>query len=74
MKTSNPLWKEHLGERIPEALAREIDIFETELELRKQGKLDERLFAETRLRRSATTTASGSTVRRCSDSPTLPAN
>jgi len=53
MKTSNPLWKEHLGEKIPAALAREIDIFETELELRKQGKLDERLFAETRLRRGA---------------------
>ena len=36
---------------MPEALAREIDIFETEIALRKQGKLDERLFAETRLRR-----------------------
>jgi sulfite reductase (ferredoxin) len=53
MKTSNALWKDHLGERIPEVLGREIDIFETQLELRKQGKLDERLFAETRLRRGA---------------------
>lgn len=51
MKTSNLLWKEQLAEKMPEALAREVDIFETELELRRQGKLDERLFAETRLRR-----------------------
>ena len=28
-----------------------LDIFETEIALRKQGKIDERLFAETRLRR-----------------------
>jgi sulfite reductase beta subunit-like hemoprotein len=51
MKASNPLWKEHLSGKIPEILAREIDVFETEIALRKQGKLDERLFAETRLRR-----------------------
>src|ERR1700694_252766 len=51
MKVSNPLWAERLGGEIPESLAREIDIFETEIALRKQGKLDERLFAETRLRR-----------------------
>lgn len=38
---------------MPEALAREIDVFETEITLRKQGKLEERLFAETRLRRGA---------------------
>lgn len=38
---------------MPEPLAREIDIFETEITLRKQGKLEERLFAETRLRRGA---------------------
>ena len=36
---------------LPEDLAREVDIFETEIALRKQGKIDERLFAETRLRR-----------------------
>lgn len=51
MKASNPLWKEQLAAKMPESLAREVDIFETELELRKQGKLDERLFAETRLRK-----------------------
>ena len=51
MKASNALWQKQLAGKIPEALAREIDIFGTEIELRKQGKLDERLFAETRLRR-----------------------
>jgi len=51
MKVSNSLWAEKLRGKLPEHLAREIDIFETETTLRKQGKLDERLFAETRLRR-----------------------
>jgi len=51
MKVSNSLWAERLAGKIPEHLAREIDIFETEIALRKQGKIDERLFAETRLRR-----------------------
>ena len=53
MKVSNPQWNERLAGAMPEHLAREIDIFETEITLRKQGKLDERLFAETRLRRGA---------------------
>jgi sulfite reductase (ferredoxin) len=53
MKSSNSLWKEKLEGKMPEDLAREIDIFETEIVLRKQGKLEERLFAETRLRRGA---------------------
>src|SRR5437016_9783409 len=51
MKVSNSLWAEKLSGKLPEHLAREIDIFETEASLRKRGKLDERLFAETRLRR-----------------------
>jgi sulfite reductase beta subunit-like hemoprotein len=51
MKVSNSLWQKELDGKMPEALAREIDIFETEIALRKQGKLEERLFAETRLRR-----------------------
>ncbi len=42
--------KESLGD-IPQDLAREIDIFETQIELRKQGKIGEKVFAETRLRR-----------------------
>jgi sulfite reductase (ferredoxin) len=53
MKSSNSSWKEQLDGQMPEALAREIDNFETEIALRKQGKLDEKLFAETRLRRGA---------------------
>jgi len=44
-------WKANLGSRITPDLGREIDIFETQIELRKQGKIDERVFAETRLRR-----------------------
>src|ERR1700692_324030 len=51
MKASNSLWAERLSGKIPEGLAREIDNFETDIALRKQGKRDERLFAETRLRR-----------------------
>src|SRR5438045_8238659 len=53
MKVSNPYWKDRLAEQVPEHLAREIDIFETQIELRKQGRLEEKLFAETRLRRGA---------------------
>jgi sulfite reductase (ferredoxin) len=44
-------WKTVLADRMPENLAREIDIFETQIELRKKGKIEERMFAETRLRR-----------------------
>ncbi len=46
-------WKDVLGSRLPEAWGREIDIFETQIELRKKGKIEEKLFAETRLRRGA---------------------
>ncbi|MBL9025404.1 MAG: nitrite/sulfite reductase [Myxococcales bacterium] len=46
-------WKDVLAEAMPEALAREIDIFETQIHLRKEGKIEEKLFAETRLRRGA---------------------
>src|ERR1700722_17495392 len=53
MKVSNSSWAEKLAGKMPEALARELDIFENEIALRKQGKFDERLFAETRLRRGA---------------------
>ena len=53
MKASNSLWREPLLAETPPELIREIDIFEAEIELRKQGKLDEKLFAETRLRRGA---------------------
>jgi sulfite reductase (ferredoxin) len=46
-----PSWNQRLQGAMPEALAREIDIFETQIELRKKGKIEEKLFAETRLRR-----------------------
>ena len=38
---------------MPVDLAREIDVFEGQIELKKQGKIDDKLFAETRLRRGA---------------------
>jgi sulfite reductase (ferredoxin) len=44
-------WKEQLADRIPADLGREIDIFESQIELKRQGKVDDKLFAETRLRR-----------------------
>ena len=53
MKASNSLWREQPVESTFPDLLREIEIYETEIELRKQGKLDEKLFAETRLRRGA---------------------
>ncbi|HVU22883.1 MAG TPA: nitrite/sulfite reductase [Opitutus sp.] len=53
MKASHTLWKERLKGHVPEPLAAEIDQFETEIDLRKQSKLDEKVFAETRLRRGA---------------------
>jgi sulfite reductase (ferredoxin) len=51
MKASNQLWKERLSGKLPAEHGREIDIYDAEIALRKQGKLDEKLFAETRLRR-----------------------
>lgn len=46
-------WKDKLADRIPAELGREIEIFENEIALRKQGKIDEKVFAETRLRRGS---------------------
>lgn len=51
MKTSSELWKDNLAGKMPESMAEEIDAFELELELRRQGNIDEKVFAETRLRR-----------------------
>lgn len=51
MKASNPYWRERLLALMPPAWAQEIDDFEAEIARRKQGKGDERVFAETRLRR-----------------------
>lgn len=44
-------WKEQLAGKMPTALADEIDVFESQIQLKKQGKVDDKLFAETRLRR-----------------------
>src|SRR5690242_19951100 len=50
MEPDRITWKEKLGAKIPVDLGREIDIFEQQMQLRKQGKIDEKVFAETRLR------------------------
>ena len=42
-----------LIDQIAPGLATELDIFDNEVALRQQGKLDEKVFAETRLRRGA---------------------
>ena len=44
-------WKEKLTDQIDPEWAREIDIFELQLEQRRKDELDEKIFAETRLRR-----------------------
>ena len=51
MKASNGLWKERLGDRIPSELGAEIDVFENEIALKRQDRIEDRVFAETRLRR-----------------------
>jgi len=44
-------WKALLNDSTDPDLAREIDIYENQLTLRKQGKVEDSLFQETRLRR-----------------------
>ena len=44
-------WKEALQGHLSPELEEEINIYATQIELRRQGKIDERVFAETRLRR-----------------------
>jgi len=44
-------WKELLAPQTEASLSHEIDIFEGQIALMKQGKLDEKVFAETRLRK-----------------------
>src|SRR5215468_5140463 len=46
-----PTWKEKLAGRMDPQIAEEIDVFESQMALRRSGKLDEKVFAETRLRR-----------------------
>ena len=49
--TQGITWKSKLGDRIPNEMGHEIDVFEDQIQLRKQGKIEEKLFMETRLRR-----------------------
>jgi sulfite reductase (ferredoxin) len=46
-------WKEKLAEQIPPAWGQEIELFAAQIALRKAGKIDEKVFAETRLRRGS---------------------
>jgi sulfite reductase (ferredoxin) len=46
-----PTWKEKLAGRMDPQIAEEIDAFESQMALRRAGKMDEKVFAETRLRR-----------------------
>src|SRR5450755_5119832 len=50
---SKTTWKEKLQDRIPENLFKEIELFDAQMSLRKVGKVEEKLFAEQRLRRGA---------------------
>jgi sulfite reductase (ferredoxin) len=50
---SETTWKDVLHESIRPDWREEVDVFERQLELRKIGKIEEKLFAETRLRRGA---------------------
>src|SRR4051812_18312598 len=44
-------WKEKLADKMVPAIAAEVDAFEAQMHLRKAAKLEEKIFAETRLRR-----------------------
>src|SRR5436190_909134 len=46
-------WKEKLSGDMPPLWAEQIDEFEAQIRLRKAGKIDEKVFAETRLRRGS---------------------
>ena len=44
-------WKETLADVVPADLGAEIETYENQIALKKQGKLEDKVFAETRLRR-----------------------
>ena len=48
---SDQSWKDLLHDQMDPAWAREIDLFEGQVRLREQGKIEDKVFAETRLRR-----------------------
>ncbi len=49
--TQHLTWKERLADKIDPTLAREIEVYESQIALKRKGKLDDKVFAETRLRR-----------------------
>ena len=53
MTNDKKSWKSLLEDSIPADWAEEIDQFEAQITLNKQGKIEPRIFAETRLRRGA---------------------
>ena len=53
MANESRTWKDTLADRMDPTWAREIDVFEGQIELKKQGKVEDKVFAETRLRRGA---------------------
>ncbi len=46
-------WKEKLAGKVRADWDEEIDVFQTQIDLKKQGKIEDKIFAETRLRRGA---------------------
>jgi sulfite reductase (ferredoxin) len=52
-KTQTLTWREGLVDKIEPEWAAEIDEIDTQMALRRQGIVDEKVFAELRLRRGA---------------------
>src|SRR6476660_9579195 len=50
---NSPKWKDKLAGDMPPKWGEEIDEFEAQIRLHKAGRIDEKVFAETRLRRGA---------------------
>ena len=48
---SSSTWKQRLTGQIAPELEEEVDRFASQIQLRQQGRMDEKVFAETRLRR-----------------------
>ena len=42
MKASKGLWKEKLGTKVPESFTTELDVYENEIALKKQDRIEER--------------------------------
>lgn len=52
-QTSEQFWREKLNPTLEKEWAERIDAFETEITLKKQNKIGDKIFAETRLRKGA---------------------